>query len=114
MKVAERLAAAILSDLRLYNGPAISRCESVALEVDEGRALFQSRVTSELHPVFEAALAASELAGFAGPDRPTRDVPRPATSPSSPAPEDRWRGAMLWIGFVLFAVAAALAWRALG
>jgi len=72
---AERLARAIVSDLQLYNEEAISRARGAPSfdaflaglqpALDEGRGLFESRVSPELRPLFDRAvrdlLAASWL-----------------------------------------------------
>lgn len=55
-EAARRLARAIASDISLYNEEKVVRgiekdtlFESMAEELEEGRALFQSRVTPELY-----------------------------------------------------------------
>ncbi len=48
-RAAARLARAIISDVLLYGGQAE--------ELNEGRALFMSRVIERLHPLFDQALA---------------------------------------------------------
>jgi hypothetical protein len=55
-EAARRLARAIASDLSLYNAEKIDRgiandnlFDEVASDIEEGRALYQSRVSSELY-----------------------------------------------------------------
>ena len=59
-KQAERLAIAILDDITLANESRViaSRdlTEDLAKEIDEGRALFQSRVAESLHRVYDDEL----------------------------------------------------------
>ena len=57
---AERLARAILDDITLYNEARVVASRDLtgdlAAEIDEGRALFRSRVAPELHRVFDEEL----------------------------------------------------------
>jgi hypothetical protein len=59
---AGRLARAIASDIRLYNGAKLgvgTKAEAqaaIAAEISEGRALYESRVSPSLRPLFDAAL----------------------------------------------------------
>jgi len=59
-KAAERLARAILDDITLYNEERVIATRDLtgdlAPEIEEGRALFQSRVSPELHRVFDEEL----------------------------------------------------------
>jgi hypothetical protein len=56
-KAAERLAKAILSDITLYNDERVRRATDLtaelSVELEEGRALFRSRVVPELHHVYD-------------------------------------------------------------
>lgn len=58
--MAERLAAAILADITLFYDARVRASRDLttdlAAEIEEGRALFQSRVDSSLHDVFEGEL----------------------------------------------------------
>lgn len=57
---AERLAHAILADITLYNDERIRTSHDLkadlATEIAEGRALFEARVESTLHGVFDEEL----------------------------------------------------------
>lgn len=61
-KAAERLAKAILGDITLYNDERVRRAtdltEELAVEIEEGRALFRTRVAPELYRVYEDELMA--------------------------------------------------------
>lgn len=56
-EAAQRLADALLADIRLYNAAKIARGGDLSEEVQEGRALFQSRVLPQWHAVFEQTMA---------------------------------------------------------
>jgi hypothetical protein len=59
-KHAERLARAILDDITLYNEERVRDSRDLtgdlANEIEEGRALFRSRVAEPLHHVFDEEL----------------------------------------------------------
>jgi hypothetical protein len=59
-EAAERLARAILDDITLYNDERVRTTRDLtgelASEIEEGRALFRSRVEPSLHGVFEEEL----------------------------------------------------------
>ncbi len=50
---ARQLARAIASDIELYNGEAVRSGADLTNEVEEGRALFETRVSPALHAVFD-------------------------------------------------------------
>ena len=101
-EAAARLARVIISDIELYNAKKIAAGLDLATEIDEGRALFKSRVSGELLPVFENALANKGLgqrkraltpAPVPRAKPPVVQTPAPAaaaplaaTAPSRPAP----------------------------
>jgi len=57
---ADKLARAIMSDITLYNSAKLANVvdptRAIADEIEEGRALFRSRVASALHGRFEVVL----------------------------------------------------------
>lgn len=59
-KSAERLAKAILDDITLENAERVRATRDLtsdlASEIEDGRALFRTRVVPALHPVYEAEL----------------------------------------------------------
>lgn len=61
-KEAERLAKALLGDITLYNDERVRRARDLtlelAVEIEQGRALFRSRVVPELHRIYEDELMA--------------------------------------------------------
>jgi hypothetical protein len=61
-ETAARLARAILGDIVLYNEEKLLQREDLSEEVQEGRALYQSRTDALLHDVYERELAASRIA----------------------------------------------------
>jgi hypothetical protein len=82
---ARRLARVIISDIQIYNPDKIANGDDLTREINEGRALFRSRVEPTLLPLFEAMLAEHGL-GTAGRPAPVR-----AAAPSlfAPAPRPR-------------------------
>ncbi len=75
-EAAARLARVILSDVELYNAKKIAAGLDLTSEIDEGRHLFKSRVSGELHAVFETALANKGLG-----QRKRALTPAPRTKP---------------------------------
>jgi hypothetical protein len=75
----------MISDIQIYNPDKIAHGEDLTREINEGRALFRSRVEPALLPLFEAMLAEHGL-GTAGRPAPVR-----AAAPSlfAPAPRPR-------------------------
>jgi len=61
-EAAQRLAAAILNDITLYNDERVRQAkdleQELAPEIEEGRALFRERVAPALHQVFEDEILA--------------------------------------------------------
>ncbi|MDP1828682.1 MAG: hypothetical protein Q8L48_35780 [Archangium sp.] len=124
---ARRLARAICADVMLYNGtvkdaPIDQRAALISAPVQEGRALFTSRVSPALLQVFEEAveeLVARPLA-IAPPAAAPRVVVAPVVStgkpPSQLDPPMAERGPSLAIVIgvaVLFVILAAAAFLAL-
>jgi hypothetical protein len=60
---ARALAVAVLTDLRLHFAEEIAAGGDLSPVVDEGRALYQSRVVPELHPLFDTVLLEAALRG---------------------------------------------------
>jgi hypothetical protein len=89
---AQRLARAVLTDLRLYSAKSVPAGQdlrsALAGEIAEGRALFQARVAPELHSIFERELAAFDL--------------------TPPPPLASSRG-LLMVGVAIFVLVAAVA-----
>jgi hypothetical protein len=89
-EAAKRLARVILSDIRLYNREKIRTGGDLKPELAEGYALFRSRVTPGLLPLFKKVLADNNLrpakaaAGPAPPAPAPRPAPRPAPAPPPP------------------------------
>jgi hypothetical protein len=128
---AMRLCRAILTDIRLYNADALSAGHDLSDVVDEGRALFRSRVGVELHPLFEASLRdpawQGALARYAeGTDHPALAAvdsveKRDARHGEQPVPTGLFQGAeaprerslTALLVVLLLAWAAAGAWFAL-
>jgi hypothetical protein len=94
-EAAARLARVILSDIELYNAKKIAAGLDLTAEIDEGRALFKSRVSGELLPVFENALASKNLgkrkraptpAPVVKAKPPVVETPQPAPAAPAAAP----------------------------
>jgi hypothetical protein len=58
---ATKLARAIATDIRLYNAEGIERGDDLSEAMQEGRELFQARVHSSLHAIYERALSDAQL-----------------------------------------------------
>ena len=56
-EAAKRLARVILSDIELYNREKVLAGADLKAELAAGHALFRSRVTPDLVPLFEEVLA---------------------------------------------------------
>src|SRR5687767_7103827 len=89
-EAAQRLARVIASDIELYGREKIRAGEALTREIDEGYALFRSRVVPGLVPLLEVALADKGLtrgkgAPAAAARRPEPDAPA-APAPPTPAP----------------------------
>src|SRR3954453_21067932 len=86
-----RLARVILSDIRLYNREKIQSGADLKAELQEGYALFRSRVVPGLLPLFESALRADGVLGKKLPARPAGApaAPRPATAAAPARPPSR-------------------------
>ena len=102
-KAAERLAKALLGDITLDHDERVRRATDLtaelAVEIEEGRALFRARVAPELHRVYE-----DELMAWTG-----RAKTRAATL--GPA---RIEGGRLFVAVgVVAALIAVVAWLAL-
>jgi hypothetical protein len=85
-EAAARLARVIISDIELYNAKKIAAGLDLAREIDEGRALFKSRVSGELLATFENALVNK---GLVQRKRATTPAPVPKARPpvvETPAP----------------------------
>src|SRR5438067_2189545 len=82
-----RLARVILSDIRLYNREKIQSGADLKAELQEGYALFRSRVVPALLPLFESALRADGVLGKKVPPRAAGApaAPRPAATAAAPA-----------------------------
>jgi hypothetical protein len=65
-EAAKRLARVILSDIRLYNREKIRTGGDLRAELEEGYALFRSRVAPPLLPLFKKVLADNSLGSGAG------------------------------------------------
>lgn len=102
---AARLARAIVFDLTKYNADALAAGTDMSPHVEEGRVLFEGRVTRDLRMIYEVAIAASAFAPYAL-DRAALDA-RPTievTSRATPRPSTR---------IVSFIVAASV-WVSIG
>ena len=95
-EAAKRLARVIVSDIEIYNKDKFHTGADLTHAIEEGRALFRSRVAPELLPLFTAVLedrrASRRKAAAAPPTAepsaaPKRSVePAPAAQPVKPAP----------------------------
>ncbi len=95
-EAAKRLARVIVSDIEIYNKDKFHTGADLTNAIEEGRALFRSRVAPELLPLFTAVLEdrrASRKKAEAAPPAaepsaaPKRSVePAPAAQPVKPAP----------------------------
>jgi hypothetical protein len=72
---ARQLAQSISDDIRLYNAEKIAARADVSAEIEEGRALYRSRVAPPLHAIFDDL--AREQFGYS----PRLDIPPPQDSP---------------------------------
>jgi hypothetical protein len=75
-EAAKRLARVILSDIELYNAQKVRSRADLKPELDEGYALFRSRVAPELVPIFSKVVA-DRLGG----DRKAAPAPKAAPPP---------------------------------
>jgi hypothetical protein len=103
---AERLARAILADVRLYHETEIrEHSPKVHGALQEGRELFQQRVDPSLHGVFDTEIANAGLTPWGAPLRePYRDKPPSAPPP----PRERNTTIPVFVAVVILAVGATL------
>lgn len=100
-EAAQRLADAILSDIRLYNADAIAQGRDLSVEIGEGRALFRSRVLASFHPLYERAFEASGL------HAPSTEIGTVAE------PETESDGSSTWMLILALAFTALVGWQLL-
>jgi len=81
-EAAKRLARVILSDIELYNAQKVRSRADLKPELDEGYALFRSRVAPELVPIFSEVVADR----LGGPTRPAVKEPAPPVPAVAPPP----------------------------
>jgi len=112
-EAATRLARAILGDIVLYNEEKLLQREDMSEEVQEGRALYQSRTDALLHDLYERELAASRIAQPTA--APAPELPPPAAAlPVRGSAQAPAQGAnLLWIALGLIGLAALGLWRLL-
>lgn len=82
-EAAKRLARVILSDIELYNAQKVRSRADLKPELDEGYALFRSRVAPELVPIFSEVVA-DRLGG--GPRKAVQKEPPPRVPAVTPPP----------------------------
>lgn len=110
---AQRLAAALLSDIRLYNAEEIANGEDLSEIFSEARALYQSRVIPQLHATFEQTIASSGLNArpqTAQPDEPSTHA---VTTHATPSTTESSSSNLIWIAFGLLGLTATIIWRLL-
>ncbi len=79
-EAAKRLARVIVSDIEIYNREKFQAGADLTAAIEEGRALFRSRVAPELHPLFTSVLEDR---------RATRKKAESAARASDPASAER-------------------------
>lgn len=83
-EAARRLARVIVSDIEIYNREKFQAGADLTAAIEEGRALFRSRVAPELLPVFTSVLEDRR-----GASRKSAAAKRAQPAPAEPAPVDR-------------------------
>jgi hypothetical protein len=83
-EAARRLARVIVSDIEIYNREKFQAGADLTAAIEEGRALFRSRVAPELLPVFTSVLEDRR-----GASRKSAAAKRATAASAEPAPSDR-------------------------
>ena len=114
-EAALRLARAIVSGIRRYQGAKLAAGGDVGAAVQEGRELFNSRVAPGLAFVFERSLVDGELSAYAGSVEPSATVTSPTPTASrfadepSPGPDSRDADVRMLLGLLVGVVLVAAA-----
>ncbi len=110
---AHRLAAALLSDIRLYNEEAIANGDDLSEVVSDARALYQSRVIPQWHALFEQVVASTLLNPTAQVDQSETHLIAPPTLPHQVTRPNSSASNIAWIAFGLLGLTATIVWELL-
>lgn len=104
-EAAQRLAAAIVSDVRLYNADAIKVGSDLSAEIGEARELYRSRVSPAFNAYLEKALTDGGLGVWAIDAGTAQPQVTPTASSSGSSAN------VLWFLVGLVGLAATIAWQ---
>lgn len=109
---AQRLASALLADIRLYNAEAIANGDDLTEVLSEARALYQSRVVPQWHALFEQTVTAALTGQTRSDQSETHLITQPVTSHQGTKASSSASN-IAWIAFGLLGLTATIVWKLL-